>query len=121
MLLPLIVKRLKVGWPEAKTFSAITRYIPEIVSDFEKRERREQRDREELLREEQENVRQQTERAQLEQTWRPVWNNLSPEEQDGIRQSVLSKSSVFAKHPGILDRSCLLELSRRHAAILQDQ
>ena len=37
-LLPLVVKRLKDQWPDAKTFSAAARYLPEVNAEYERKQ-----------------------------------------------------------------------------------
>ena len=58
-LLPRVINRLKEKWPDAKTFGAITRYLPEVMEDLERHEKRRERDRAELNRIQQEEKRRQ--------------------------------------------------------------
>src|SRR5262249_46284088 len=39
-LMPLVVAVLKEKWPDAKTFGAITRYVPDALAEYQRRERR---------------------------------------------------------------------------------
>ncbi len=57
-LLPQLVKRLKLKWPNAKSFCAITRYLPEVLQEREREQRR-------LERERHEGVQQETSRREL--------------------------------------------------------
>ncbi len=46
-LLPRLVKRLKLKWADAKSFCAITRYLPEVLQEREREQRRLERERNE--------------------------------------------------------------------------
>ncbi len=104
---------LKTAWPEAKSFAAILRYLPEAEAQLDREQKHanrirqaaddEDRDREQLA-----------EQAKSIALWRPHWVALSAEEQESIRQQVLQhQPKGIEKFSQIVERFCLLELARR--------
>jgi hypothetical protein len=112
-LIPLGIERLRRDWPNAKTFSALARYLPDVVGDQDKKERRRTLEQEQAAAERAEEKRRIAARLALEEQWKPRWENLSTEEQEEIRSAVLAQSRFAAKTPSLLERLCLLELARQ--------
>lgn len=117
-LIPLVVKRLRDQWPDAKTFSAVLRYLPEVVEEYDCKQRVMEAARAEEAQREQERaeaVRQGKERAAL----KLLWDNLPTTEQESIRQAVLvNQPKALENHPLIIENFCLDELGRRHKAAI---
>ncbi len=117
-LIPLAVRNMQTKWRDAKTFGAVTRYIPEATAEFDKQQRHIELRRAEQLqrqRETEEAERKRRAREQIEATWQPAWDRLPPSEQHDIREAVLSKNRHVQKIPKLLHRLCLDELARRYA------
>lgn len=115
-LLPLVVKRLKAQWPDAKTFSAVARYIPEVNAEHERKQEIVQRQKEQNLRaqiveERQEQSRR--EQRQLVAQWRPTWESLLDEDRHTIEKQVRSQWPHIARIPEMFERHCILQLSRQ--------
>lgn len=112
-LLPRLVKRLKVKWADAKSFCAISRYLPEVLQDWQWEKRRREREQQEL--EEQDRLRRQTlKEAQDNAVLQALWQSLSPAEQEDIRRTVLIGQPASLKdRPRIVERFCLRELAKR--------
>lgn len=113
-LLPLAVKQMKVKWPDAKSFGAVFKYLPDAVAEFQRLGRKEEARRQEELQERQE--REATaQRTQERAAMKALWNALPPEEQETIRHAVCRgrEAMNLQKHPGILENFCLDELARR--------
>lgn len=115
-LLPILVKRLRDTWPEAKTFGAVAHYLPDAVSVLDKQERLAESRRQDELREQQERAtvaRDAQELASLQL----VWDALPQPERQEIRAKVLAQQPRnLEKFPGIIDGFCLRELARRRGA-----
>jgi hypothetical protein len=112
-LLPRLVKRLKVKWPEAKNFCAISRYLPEVRRELEQEKHHAEREKQALLQQE-EARRQAIRQAQDRAVLKALWDTLLPAEQEQIRAHVLKgQPASLQKHPGIIERLCLAELARR--------
>jgi hypothetical protein len=91
--IPRVVKRLKENWPEAKTFGAISPYVPGVIAGMDRDDQRREREREEHAKDEQAQVeqrRQQAEDAKFVAAWKPVWDALPVAEQEEIRQAALT-------------------------------
>lgn len=120
-IIPLAVKRMKVEWPEAKTFGAVTMYLPDAVRDYERSQHRQEQERQERLRDEQEQQEAEQRRAAhraLQQTWQPVWDALPEADRASIRNAVTEKWPHYAKVPALMDRQCLEELARQRMSPL---
>jgi hypothetical protein len=111
--IPLLVKRLRTEWPDAKSFGAAIRYLPDIIKEVDKQERHaklKQQEREAQQRERDEAQHAADEKAAL----RARWLTLSTAEQNDIRQAVLAKQPAsLKKYPVIAESLCLAELARR--------
>lgn len=112
-LLPRVIERLKMHWPDAKAFAAFVRYFPEVAADSERQEHIREQEREKERLEREAVLKREASRRELDHKWRPVWDLLSPGEQDDIRAAVLKKSPLLAKSPSTFARLCLGELARR--------
>jgi hypothetical protein len=118
-LIPIVIAKLKTEWPEAKTFGAAVRYLPDACADYERSERAAKRLQEERLREHREEEQDLQRRAvhqQLLQQWRPAWEALPREEREAIRQRVVARFPHIARLPVILERYCIQELARSRLA-----
>src|SRR5215210_2019012 len=118
---------MKVEWPKAKTFGAARAYVADAVADYDRTNRRLEREQQEqrARQQEEEEARRRTiEEAQAEAAWKPVWERLSDAERDEIRQAVLAQQSYMRRHPdkfsGLIERFCLEELARRRGAVAAD-
>ncbi len=119
-LIPLLVKRMKSAWPDAKTFGATAAYIPEAARDYDREQQRRKGEREERRQEQRDQGEQQDrkrEREELRRRWKPVWKALPEEEQAKIRREMGTRWPHEARIPVLLERRCLEELSRRRTAI----
>jgi hypothetical protein len=113
-LLPRVVKRLKMKWPDAKTFVAVTRYLPEVLKEEEREKARVSRERQEDLAE-QETRELTLKQAQDKAVLQALWDGLTRDEQESIRVSVLAKQPAnLQKFPGMVERFCLEEVRRRN-------
>jgi len=114
-LLSPAVKKLKQQWPEAKTFGAIAKYLPEASQQYERLEHVAEVRREENLREQTEEQQsrdsRQTRRQILDQ-WRPVWESLSDAQQERIAAEVTHKWPHISRLPAMFERYCIVELAR---------
>jgi hypothetical protein len=114
-LIPLVVKRLKEKWPDAKSFGAIARYLPVVAGEYDRQQWNLEKRKQEQLQEQQEweeAARKAKERAALQ----AVWETLPQEEREGIRTLVLAgQPQSLAKHPGLVDKLCLTELAKRRS------
>ena len=119
-LIPRVVKILKQKWPEAKSFGAITRYLPEAATAYDRdqnRIEREQQDQLKRQREREEKVRIEAEKAKILAAWQPVWASLTEAEQEAIRAVALSGGNRFLlKIPRLAEQVCLFELARQRGA-----
>ena len=115
-ILPLTVKRVKEQWPDAKTFAAIARYLPEINDEYERRQRITEKQKDEHLREQVERERQSEERQTQQEILdrcRPEWLALSPQDRAALEQSVRQEWPHIARIPASFERYCILEFARR--------
>jgi len=86
-LIPLVVKRLKERWPEAKTLGAMAKYLPDASEEYEQKERIAQREKEQHLREQMEQDKQEQHRLAQQQLlgkWRPAWQTLPDEDRQRV-------------------------------------
>lgn len=114
-LIPLVAKKLKHAWPDAKTFGAVSAYAAEAANEFEKQERRAEQ---EEARQQQERLEQAEAARKAEQRakWKLVWETLPESEQDAIRSGVLKQYRLLARTPRALESACLDVLASRHPA-----
>src|SRR5206468_3363997 len=95
----LAVKRMREGWPQAKTFAALGRFVGDALNDFERDQRRAEGQRQELARlqrhrEEQEQKRDDARR--FEEVWSLAWQGLDEEARQAIRRDVLAGRPFLA-------------------------
>lgn len=110
-----IVKQLKVQWPDAKTFHAICRYLPEVTNVLDRKKRREDRQKEEN-RQLDDEAEKAAHTAKQQAALKNMWNGLSEDEQREIRNTVLAaQSRSTVKFPRLVESFCLNELARRQA------
>ena len=112
-LLPKVVKRLKVRWADAKSFCAVSRYLPEVIQEWQQAKRR--RDQERQGEQQQEESRRRTiQHAQDRAVVKALWESLPSQEQEAIRKHVLKgQPPALQKRPAIVERFCLEELAKR--------
>lgn len=118
-LIPLVVKHLRQQWPDAKSFGAILKYLPEAVQEHNHLQKQAERRRQEQLRDKQE--REQTDQKSKQRAkWKVVWDTLSQETQEAIRRDVVHEHSRMSleKFPTLLEGFCLDELAHRHGEAL---
>jgi hypothetical protein len=109
------VKRLKIQWPDAKTFGAIGVYLPEAIADCAKKERSIQRERGEAAKESA-RLERDMEKEKQQSELRLTWEKLPASKRLAIRTQVLStQPRSIQKFPELIDRLCLEELARRKA------
>lgn len=118
-LIPRVVDRLRVKWPNAQTFGAVISYIDEVAGEYEQQQQREARLQAEQAnrkREEELVAEQQERRQRFEEKWQPQWNRLSVTEQQAIRFSVLHDRPWLEKMPATLHFHCLEALAKQSYA-----
>jgi hypothetical protein len=109
------VQRLKIQWPDAKTFGAIGVYLPEAIADCAKKERSIQRERGEAAKESA-RLERDMEKEKQQSELRLTWEKLPASKRLAIRTQVLStQPRSIRKFPELIDRLCLEELARRKA------
>ena len=87
-LLPMVVKRLKDQWPDAKTFSAAARYVPEVNDEYERKQTVVQQEKQRHLQEQTEEEKRQntcSEQRRLVAQWWPAWEALAGEDREPHR------------------------------------
>lgn len=120
-LIPLAVARMKLKFPDAKTFGACNRYIPEVAAHYDREQQRDARHKESKARarrEQEEAAEHQRAELAFKTTWLPRWQQLDPAEQAAIRQAVVSDKPFLQDKQGssIFLQLCLKELADRSAA-----
>jgi hypothetical protein len=111
-----VAKRLKKQWPDAKTFGAIAKYLPDALRDYDRDQSRIDQEHHEQLRrqrERDERQRRENEQAQFEATWRPVWESLPRNERTEIHNSIVDGWPFLRTVPTLAERMCLAEVARR--------
>jgi hypothetical protein len=114
-LLPLVVKRLKDQWPDAKTFNAAARYVPEVNDEYERKQAVVQQEKQRHLQEQTEEEKQQNTRSEqrrLIAQWWPAWEALAEEDRERIEATVRGRWPHVARLPKMFERYCVLELIR---------
>ncbi|MFO0967870.1 MAG: hypothetical protein U0793_20090 [Gemmataceae bacterium] len=114
-LLPLTIRRVKEQWPDAKTFGAIVKYIPDVEKDYDRRQQLTAKQRDEAAREETaRSVQEQKRKAQQEilTRFRPIWLALPAHDRQEIEQRIRGQWPHMVKAPAMFERYCILELAR---------
>lgn len=112
-LLPLLIGRMREKWPDAKSFGSIHKYLPDILEEWEHRQRTEERQQEECRRAQQERE-AATRRTEEQAALKAAWLTLPAAEQEEIRRTVLvHQPRRLEKFPAIIESFCLQELARR--------
>lgn len=110
------IRHMKVRFPDAKAFGAVSFYMKEAHADLDKAERRaviEKQERERMDAEEDELKARKRAQQELEEVWLPRWKQLSNEKQAEITQAVLQVFPRFDRMPHLLENRCVLELRNR--------
>ncbi len=111
-----VVAKLKLRWPEAKTFGAAMKYLPEVAGEYDRDQSRIEREQQEQARRQQDRETKERdlhEQARIETTWKPVWDALSEDDKEDIRRTVTGEHEFLRSIPRFMDRLCLAELARR--------
>lgn len=119
-LIPLIVKRLKTAWPEAKCFGAVSKYIAEVARDLDRKQNQAKSEGERQQREEEDRNRK-GHRREFVQQWIPTWQALPEQDRENIRSAVLGNWPYLKRVPAILERKCLEQLAQRPAELQPDR
>jgi hypothetical protein len=115
-LLPLVIRELKQHWPDAKTFAAVTAYLPQALDAFHRQERaaaQRAAEQQSARRTARQAEQDRLARRQLADRWQPVWDQLSPSQQLDIRSAVVAAQPWLVRMPSLLAQHCLSELARR--------
>lgn len=119
-LLPIAVKRIKEKWPDAKTFGALAKYLPEVNEDYDRRQRIADREKNAHLKDQMDEQRQEElrlARQQIVAQYRPQWQKQPAEEQERIRQEVRNTWPHVARVPEMFERFCILHFAQQAGAV----
>lgn len=112
-LLPKVVKRLKLRWSDAKSFVAISRYLPEVIQERQREKHRMDQERQGEKQQE-ESRKRAIQDAQDRAVLKALWESLPSSEQEAIRSHVLKgQPPALQKRPAIIERFCLEEFAKR--------
>jgi hypothetical protein len=112
-LLPQVVALVQERFPRAKTFGATTHYWPEAAEYCDRAQKAAERRTQQFVQEQADEDRR-ARREKQRQDLAPIWEALSPAEQEDIRNSVLAKQPAsLQKYPRLVMKLCLNELARR--------
>jgi hypothetical protein len=114
------LKHMKLQFPNAKTFGAVSYYLADAIADVEREERRAQEDKqakERFAEEAKVQTEQRREQEELETHWLPRWKALNDVEQAEIIRAVTKKFPHFVRFPELLEKRCVRELRDRKKAI----
>jgi hypothetical protein len=115
-LVQLAVKKLRVRWPEAKTFGGVGRYLDEVAAEYDREQGRleaERREQARRRREREEQRGQQDDGERAAAAWRGAWDALPTAEREEIRRAVVAGKPYLERAPRLLEGLCLDELARR--------
>jgi len=101
--IPLAVEQLKLRWPDAKTFGALARYLPDVAEEYDSKDRRQQ----------EEEAHRMASLQDLIDQWQSRWDALAADEHETIRAAVVRQSPFLVKRPDMLERCCYWELAGR--------
>lgn len=112
-LIPLLTRHLKEKWPEAKSFGAIVRYLPDVLREYDRCQFEHERHKQQQVREHQQQQESDS-RAKVRVAMLALWNGLPEADREQIKAAILAKQpKALAKHPNLVERLCLEELARR--------
>lgn len=110
--MPIVVDLLRKKWPDAKTFIAVKNYIADALAQLNKARKHQAE-----MEKKRDRAREQEERKQREDAerkhWSDEWDNLTIEEQESIRQSILEKRPEMIEMTSFLKELCLGELKAK--------
>jgi hypothetical protein len=115
-MIPKTIKLLKEKWPDAKTFSALVAYMPEVLKIHNRQERRKTQHQEQILHQLEEQkftAEQSAARREFDAKWQPRWNQLPDTEKEAIRSRLITKNPFLTRIPSLLDFQCLQELAQQ--------
>ncbi len=112
-LLPILVNRIRLKWPDAKTFVSVSRYVGDVAAQVRKQQLARERTAETAKGEQAELETRALETQQLSEL-RTAWATLPDWDKEAIRAKVLMNQPASAmKFPKTVDRWCLQELKKR--------
>ena len=117
-LIPLVTKRLRLKFPDAKTFGATRRYIPDSANYYDKEQKGRERIRQEELQRKKEAEEQDRKLEQERETldeWTPKWDQAPQHDKGAIRDEFLAKNPYLKRSPKMLERFCVLKYAEQHA------
>lgn len=108
------IKLLRDKWPDAKAFAAITKYLPEAISEMRKAEDRKAFDKADAVREAAEAERKAEEAKRLTAA-KALWAGLAEPKREAIRERVRQSQpkSLEEKRPELFERFCLREFAAK--------
>jgi hypothetical protein len=111
-LIPLVVERMKKKWPDAKSFGAIVKYLPEVARVYERNQR--QADKKEGDRADRiEQERKFHEDCAQDKKLTAEWRALPEEERAEIIAAVRAKHPNLNESGSVFESGCIGELRRR--------
>ena len=122
-LLPLAIKRLKEEWPDAKTFGAIAKYLPEVNDEYDRRQRIAERQKDATLQEELDEKRREQERERqrhIVEEHRAAWQQLSSADREQIEDHIRNTWPHAARVPALFERLCILHFAQTRRASVAD-
>lgn len=110
-----VVKRMRIDWPDAKTFGAISRFLPQATVEAEKAVRRAEREHleQEIDEREKMTLNRRPSHAELETVWRPAFEALSEPKRAAIRKQIAERYPYHLRFPDLFERACWRELADR--------
>jgi hypothetical protein len=111
-LIPLVIERMRKRWPEAKTFGAVEKYVPEASGAYDAEQSRaaqRKRAREQQAQQQLQQAAEQTERDKL----KAEWLALPEAERQEIGETVRVRSAPIEVTGYFFESLCLTELKRR--------
>lgn len=119
-ILPIVIKAMRVQFPEARAFGATMVYWSDAAQQWKKRQQRAQQVTKQKLQEQQEDRHRQRKR-QHQDKYRTQWDQLSETDQDEIRQAVTQTCSRTVRQfieqgkygDPLVMMACLAELAKR--------
>jgi catalase len=105
--------------PDAKTFGAVARYLPDVNDDYDRKQQIVDRRKDEHVRQQAWHEKEKQKHAQQRQLlaqWRPVWESLTDADQERIRSDIRQQWPHIARLPEMFDRYCIQQLARERSA-----